>query len=210
MGRAPLTTRKGSQGKRTGSLTTADLIVLSLLAERAMHGYELLGEYERQEVADWASVSKAQVYYAIQKLAGLKLIAPLKEPSTERERDRTVYAPTKRGRAELTTSLNQTSWAEARIAQPFSTWLGLSIHLEPDAVGGMLRARQKFLGDELARERDSLAFIRTLTSPRARAGDAIVRLVIRQLEVESDWIDDMLKSPGPTDDPKAKRRPSTR
>jgi DNA-binding PadR family transcriptional regulator len=33
-------------------------VVLSLLAERAMHGYELLKEYERQEVADWAPVSR--------------------------------------------------------------------------------------------------------------------------------------------------------
>lgn len=40
----------------------ADLVVLSLLAERAMHGYELLKEYERQEVADWAPVSRPHVY----------------------------------------------------------------------------------------------------------------------------------------------------
>ena len=64
--------RKGSRGRKPGPLTTADLVVLSLLAERAMHGYELLGEYDRQEVVDWASVSKAQVYYALQKLAALE------------------------------------------------------------------------------------------------------------------------------------------
>jgi DNA-binding PadR family transcriptional regulator len=194
MARVPLTTRKGSRGKKAGALTTADLIVLSLLAERAMHGYELLGEYERQEVADWASVSKAQVYYAIQKLAGLKMIVPMSEPSAEGERDRTVYSPTKRGHAQLTNSLTQLTWATARIAQPFSTWLGLSIHLNRADVVEVLHARQAFLREELARERASLNFIQTLTSQRAKAGDAIVRLVIRQMEVELEWIVDLLKS----------------
>jgi DNA-binding PadR family transcriptional regulator len=30
-------------------VTTADLVVLSLLLERPMHGYDLLDEYRRQE-----------------------------------------------------------------------------------------------------------------------------------------------------------------
>ena len=88
MANRKLTARKGSRGRKAGSLTTADLVVLSLLTERAMHGYELLGEYERQEIADWASVSKAQVYYALQKLAELDLIEPLTAEPIGGERER--------------------------------------------------------------------------------------------------------------------------
>ena len=194
MARTQFRTQRGSRGQEVGALTTADQIVLSLLAERAMHGYELLGEYERQEVADWASVSKAQVYYAIHKLAGLRLIAPKTESLSKGARDRTVYAPTRRGRAELIASLLKPTWASARVAQPFSTWLGLSIHLQRDAVVEILRARQIFLREELVRERASLAFIQTLRSQRARAGDAIVRLVIRQVEVELEWIEGLLQA----------------
>ena len=68
-----------SRGRRTGdtgTLTTADLVVLSLLAEQPMHGYDLLAEYERQEVVDWASVSKAQLYYARAKLADPPGVTP--------------------------------------------------------------------------------------------------------------------------------------
>jgi DNA-binding PadR family transcriptional regulator len=193
MVRARFKTQRGSRGQKAGALTTADLIVLSLLAERTMHGYELLGEYERQEVADWASVSKAQVYYAIQKLAGLKLIEPTAKPPSDEARDRTVYTPTRQGRAELIVSLTKPTWASARVAQPFSTWLGLSIHLEQGAVVEILHARQRFLHEELERERVSLAFIQTLTSKRAKAGDSIVRLVIRQMEIELEWLSDLLK-----------------
>ena len=168
-------------------LTTADLIVLSLLAERAMHGYELLGEYERQEVADWASVSKAQVYYAIEKLARLRCIAPVKDKDDTRER--TTYSPTPAGRKRLAQSLANTDWAQTRVAQPFTTWLGLSIHLTISQMAPVLLARKTYLLETLEKERQSLKYIRTLKSDRAKAGALIVTLVIAQIETELQWLD---------------------
>lgn len=190
----PHIARKGRRARNAGKLTTADLIVLSLLAERSMHGYELLGEYERQEVADWASVSRAQVYYAIQKLSTLKLIEPKEDQTADGPRDRTVYAPTSEGLRELSSSLTSVEWARTRIAQPFATWLGLSIHLSTTAVTRVMKARRVFLEEELSRERASLGFIRSLSSARAKAGERIVELVIRQLEAELEWIANFLKA----------------
>lgn len=188
---AKITAQKGSRGSQTGSLTKADLIVLSLLAERPMNGYELIGEYERQEVADWASVSKAQVYYAIQKLEGLALIAPTLQESSTGSRERTIYLPTKTGSIELVKSLVNKEWAKARVAQPFSTWLGLSIHISAAEKRKVLRAREQFLQGEIAREKASLTYIETLDSPRAKVGYEIVKLVIRQFEAELEWIGEM-------------------
>jgi DNA-binding PadR family transcriptional regulator len=188
---AKITAQKGSRGSQTGPLTKADLIVLSLLAERPMNGYELIGEYERQEVADWASVSKAQVYYAIQKLEGLALIAPSLQESSTGSRERTIYRPTKTGSIELVKSLVNEEWAKARVAQPFSTWLGLSIHISAAEKRKVLRAREKFIQGEIAREKASLTYIETLDSPRAKVGYEIVKLVIRQFEAELEWIGGM-------------------
>jgi DNA-binding PadR family transcriptional regulator len=189
---AKIAVQKGSRGSHVGTLTKADLIVLSLLAERPMNGYELIGEYDRQEVADWASVSKAQVYYALQKLEGLALITPSLQESSTGSRDRTIYRPTKIGSAELSKSLVNLEWAKARIAQPFSTWLGLSIHISAVEKQKVLRARMNFLKGEIAREQASLAYIETLNSARARVGSEIVRLVIRQFEVELEWLGEIL------------------
>jgi DNA-binding PadR family transcriptional regulator len=186
--------RRGKTARSAGPLTIADLIVLSLLAERAMHGYELLGEYERQEVVDWASVSKAQVYYAIKKLAGLRLIKPVAGQPGGSDHDRTVYAPTAAGLTQLTASLESEDWARSRVAQPFATWLGLSIHVPARAFSRMIGNRRSFLEAELARERASLAFIKSLETPRARAGEKIVALVIRQIEAELAWIVEMMSA----------------
>jgi DNA-binding PadR family transcriptional regulator len=159
-----------------------------------VHGYELLGEYERQEVADWASVSKAQVYYAIKKLSKLGLIESKKDRADRASRERTVFGPTARGRKELSASLTKLTWARTRVAQPFTTWLGLSIHLSKAAAGRVLNARRVFLERELARERASLQYIKSLSSARAKAGEEIVGLVIRQMEVELEWVENLLKS----------------
>lgn len=183
-----LTAPKGRRVGAAGPLTTADLVVLSLLAERAMHGYELLGEYDRQEVADWASVSRAQVYYAIQKLAGLELIEPVGSAVPDGDRERATYYPTKAGEQALRDGVSGKRWAESRIAQPFATWLGLSIHLPADEKKRIFLQRHAFLISELDRERKSLAFIATLSSPRARAGEQVVRLVIAQMEAELVWL----------------------
>jgi len=160
MARSPL---GRARGPRDG-LTTADVVVLSLLAERAMHGYDLIAEYERQEVVDWASVSKAQVYYALQKLERLGLIEAIIDAGATRER--TVFAPTAQGLAALAADLGHDDWAKGRTANPFATWLGLSIHAGQDTMLPMIAARRQFLLEELARERASLTFLMTLTSAR--------------------------------------------
>ena len=185
-----------SRGRRTGAsgtLTTADLVVLSLLAEQRMHGYDLLAEYDRQEVVDWASVSKAQLYYALAKLAERGLIAGQTEADGARER--IVYAPTEHGRRALAAALADGRWASERVPQPFATWLGLSIHADPAVARDVLEARRKWVVAEIARERDSLSYIETLPSDRAKRGTDIVRLVIGQLEVELAWVEELLARP---------------
>ena len=185
--------KRNERGKEAGpKLTTADLVVLSLLAERAMHGYDLLAEYQRQEVADWASVSKAQLYYALNKLSDLMLLNGRAESGLGRER--TVYAVTGSGLQALAQALGDPAWARGRVAQPFATWLGLSIHAQPDAPRTLLEARLEWLEAELDKERESLTYIKTLSSERAKRGADIVRLVIRQLEVEREWVAELLST----------------
>ena len=60
--------------KRTETLTTPDLVLLSLLAERAMHGYQANLELERRCVRNWAGISRPQVYYSLEKLAAAGLV----------------------------------------------------------------------------------------------------------------------------------------
>src|ERR1700687_1719675 len=66
--------RRAVAAARKRGLTTPDLVLLSLLAERAMHGYEANLELERRNVRDWTGISRPQVYYSLEKLGTLGLI----------------------------------------------------------------------------------------------------------------------------------------
>ncbi|WP_375452085.1 PadR family transcriptional regulator [uncultured Devosia sp.] len=167
-------------------MTAADLVVLSLLSERAMHGYELLREYERQEVRDWASVSRAHVYYAIQKLSALALI----DAGERGGRAKTVYSVGANGAAALADALGRASWATSRIPDPFATWLALSIHARHDDVVRIVQQRHAFLVSELTREQMTLLEINADQGARIVVAQSMVTLTIRQLELEIAWLEE--------------------
>ena len=180
----------GKSGSGRGdALTVADLVVLSLLAERPMHGYALVREYERQQVADWASVSRAHVYYALNKLAERKLIEPVETDEGRDRRGRTVFRPSAAGRAALAASLADPGWATQMRPPPFTTWLGLSIHAEPDAARRIVAARNAFLTSAAAKERATLAEVERGTGARDRVARVMVALAIAQIEAEIEALE---------------------
>src|SRR5438477_12142964 len=74
---------KQNEGARRDGmrLTTPDLVILSLLAERPMHGYEVNATLENRKIRDWAAVSRPQIYYSLDKLTGLGLLRAIAEDS---------------------------------------------------------------------------------------------------------------------------------
>ena len=171
------------------ALTPADLIVLSLLLERPMHGYDLAQEYDRQEVKDWASVSKAQVYYALKKLEKNGLIVAKAAPAEGDSRGKTAYRVTPQGRVLMQAHLTKPHWIEERRPQPFTTWVGLSIHCAEKNRLAMFKQRREFLASELLRELASYKQVTAMTSERAKAGLKIIRLTISLIETEIAWLD---------------------
>jgi DNA-binding PadR family transcriptional regulator len=185
--------RNQAKPRRRGEsvLTPADLVVLSLLAEQPMHGYQLNAEMDRQEVNDWAVVSRPHVYYSIAKLAKCGLISRSKDDATAAGPERTRYRVTAKGHAELAAALGEAHWATGRPPTPFITWVALSIHAKPAVVARMIDARVTFLREQLAKERATLPLVRADTGARSRVGEQLVSLCIRQFEVELEWLDSL-------------------
>src|SRR5437773_11162186 len=94
---------KGIEGERSRGmrLTTPDLVILSLLAERPMHGYEVNATLENRKIRDWAAVSRPQIYYSLDKLAGLGLLRAAKEDSAAAGPERRGLETTDSGRRHL-------------------------------------------------------------------------------------------------------------
>lgn len=173
---------------RKRGLTTPDLVLLSLLAERAMHGYEANLELERRSIRDWAGISRPQVYYSLDKLAGLGLLRATESDEPLAGPERRVFATSAKGRTALADALEREAWATARERPPFLTWLALSWQARPGVFLRQARLRQKFLEKELAREEATLRAIRAEVGHRFHEAVWMVGLAIEQFRVEIRWL----------------------
>jgi DNA-binding PadR family transcriptional regulator len=175
---------------RPSGVTLADLVVLSMLAERPMHGYELWAELERRQVDKWASISRAQVYYSLRKLVTARHIAPVRDDDSSLGPERRIYKPSDSGRRLLADSLAQARWSTQRPPDPFLTWMVLSWQARPRDFAAQIERRRRFLEQQLSDDRDALAAVIEETSPTSDAA-MVVRLSIKQFETELAWLDEV-------------------
>jgi DNA-binding PadR family transcriptional regulator len=169
-------------------LTTPDLVLLSLLAERPMHGYEANLQLETRMVRDWAGISRPQVYYSLEKLARLDLVRAVDEEGPAPGPERRAYSTNARGRAALAAALEREDWTTHKTRPSFLTWLALSWQAKPGIFLKQVRRRQKFLESELERMQILLRDIRKEVGHRFHEAVWMVSLGIDQIRVELRWL----------------------
>src|SRR3979411_2713525 len=174
--------------KKQPTLTIADLVLLSLLAERPMHGYEANLELERRCIRDWAAISRPQVYYSLQKLAAAGFIreTPSSEPASGPER--AVFETTAKGRAATADALERDDWTIQRDHPVFPTWVALSWLARPGVFQKQLRRRRKFVEQEIAREQETLRSILEEVGHSHHEAVWMVALMIEQFRTELKWL----------------------
>jgi DNA-binding PadR family transcriptional regulator len=173
-----------------GKLTTPDLVLLSLLAERPMHGYEANAMLEVRKVRDWAGVSRPQIYYSLEKLAGLRLLeATDNETEKAAGPERRIFATTKRGRTALASALEREDWAQQIERPPFLTWLALSWQCQPGVISKQLRRRREFLKRTLHCRQATLQDVLTEVGHPFHEAVWMLNLTIGEIETELAWLD---------------------
>lgn len=177
--------------KKNLELTLPDVVVLSLLSEKPMHGYHLVSELEIRDVKDWAAVSRPQVYYSLNKLMKLALINESADSDPNLGPERTVYKINAKGKEKLTQSLSKVGWAKERTLPPFLTWMALSAHLPRPVVRSLIEERRKFLQHELDRETATLDSFKDARGAMVVAGKLMVELTVRTFELELEWLEEV-------------------
>lgn len=189
---APRTQRKAERPRRSAqakklALTTPDLVLLSLLAERPMHGYQANLELERREIRDWANLSRPQLYYSLEKLARTGLIRAAETDKPAEGPERSTFETTEKGRVALADALEHESWTTQREHPPFLTWMALSWQARPGVFRNQLKRRRKFLLKEIAREKKTLLSIYAEVGHKYHEAVWMVGLMIEQMRVEVRW-----------------------
>ncbi len=170
---------------KTRNLTTPDLVLLSLLAERAMHGYQANLELERR---NWAGISRPQVYYSLQKLAEQNLIRATEGDGPSSGPERSVFGTTAKGRSALADALEAENWTSERDHPAFLTWIALSWQARPGVFLDQLRRRRKFLEGELSKAEATLKAIRKEVGHRYHEAVWMVSFRIERFRLELRWL----------------------
>lgn len=182
---------KKRESKKAG-LTVPDLVLLSLLAEQPMHGYQANLELERRQVQDWAGVSRPQVYYSLEKLARLGLIKETGDPEPALGPERRIFSTTAKGRAALAAALEREDWTNHRDRPPFLTWMALSWQASPGIVRNQLQRREKFLQAELERELATLHDVEKEVGHSSHEAVWMIKLIIEQFRSELLWLREVM------------------
>ena len=175
--------------KSSKNLTTPDLVILSLLAEHPMHGYQANALLEFRKVRDWAGVSRPQAYYSLDKLARLGLIRSAEAEDDAGGPERRVFETTPRGRGALADALEREDWTQQMERPAFLTWLSLSWQCRPGVFTQQVQRRRKFLERELARRQEILHAVRKEVGHRFHEAVWMLSLNIDQLRTELRWIE---------------------
>jgi DNA-binding PadR family transcriptional regulator len=178
--------RKSASRQR--ELTVPDLVLLSLLAEQPLHGYQANAELEHREVQDWAGISRPQVYYSLEKLARFGLVHEAGNPDPALGPERRIFATTAKGRTALATALEREEWTNQRNRPPFLTWMALSWQARPGAFQQQIKRREEFLKAELAREQETLRSVEKEVGHRFHEAVWMITLMIEQFHTELNWL----------------------
>ena len=104
------------------SVSKVEVVVLGLLADEPLYGYDLLERFRTRSMGFWVEVGKASVYQVLRRLERDGLITGRSQEGPEGP-DRRVYRITKPGRDRLTKGLSE------RFAslEPYETEGGLAL-----------------------------------------------------------------------------------
>jgi DNA-binding PadR family transcriptional regulator len=172
-----------------------ELIVLGLLAEQPLYGYDLLDRFRARSMGFWVEIGKASVYQVLRRLERDGAISGRSQEGSAGP-DRRVYRIAKLGRDRLRSGLSE------RFAsfEPYETSGGLALgfaHLltAPEARKA-IDARETAVRDLL----DAIGSERTRVAADGGAGRAVSNAMLDRQEAfanaELTWIDSFRGSLG--------------
>jgi DNA-binding PadR family transcriptional regulator len=213
--------RRKAEGRKGVSLTTPDLVLLSLLAEEPMHGYQVDAVLQARNIRDWAAVSRPQIYYSLDKLTAAGLITVVAAAGAGAGPERRVFRTTDRGRRRLAEALEDHRWTTDRSRPAFLTFLALSWQARPGAFERQLERRKAFLEAELTREAATLDDVLHEVGHAHHEAVWMLKLTIGEIRTELQWLDTVRREAGhraparpprrpPPDQPMPGSRPSKR
>ena len=175
----------------TPSTTKIDLLLLGLLLDRPMHGYELYQQIQAEGIDTWFNVSMAGVYYSLGKLRDQGLVAESRQRGGRSAR-KSIYRLTEEGRAAFFSAMEAQALSQEEVYLDYNVVIYLLNRLPLPRAVSLLEQHEAFLAQQAQKVSQALA-------TEQDRGDAPLQLAIldhkrRYLEMEQSWLADVIRS----------------
>jgi DNA-binding PadR family transcriptional regulator len=171
------------------ALTKTDLLLLGLLQERPMHGYELYQQIQAEGIDDWFNVSAAGVYYSLRKLRDQGLVTESGQRKGSSSR-KSVYRLTEKGRSAFFPAMEEELASRERPYLDYDLAIYLLNRIPMPRAIPPLEQRHGFLVEETQEVQAGLEAERG--NGRSPLQLAILDHRRRFLEMEQAWLADVI------------------
>jgi DNA-binding PadR family transcriptional regulator len=175
----------------TPAMTKTDLLLLGLLLDRPMHGYELYQQIQAEGIDSWFNVSAAGVYYSLRKLRDQGLVAESRQRAGGSSR-KSIYRLTEKGRAAFFEVMDVELAARDEIYLDFDLAIYLLNKYPLLRALSHLEQRQAFLEEQSQAVQSAVAAERNNGSSPLKL--AILDHKRRYLEMEEEWLAEVIQS----------------
>ncbi len=173
----------------TSDLKKIDLLLLGLLLDRPMHGYELYQQIQEEGIDAWFHVSMAGIYYSLGKLHEQGLAAESRQPGG-RSRRKSIYRLTAEGRTSFFEAMETHAIGHEPVHLDYDVVIYFLNKLPVQRAAALLEDRLAWLAGEVA------GVDRTLEQEKKSNGSSRRQAVLehkrRYLEMERSWLADVL------------------
>jgi DNA-binding PadR family transcriptional regulator len=175
----------------TPGTTKTDLLLLGLLLDRPMHGYELYQQIQAEGIDAWFNISPAGVYYSLRKLRDQGMVAESRQSRGGSAR-KSVYRLTEKGRSGFFAVMEAQLGSRAETYLDYDLAIYLLNRLPWQRAIPQLEQHRAFLAEQVEQVQMSMVAERDNGSSPLKL--AILDHKHRFLEMEQIWLADVISS----------------
>jgi DNA-binding PadR family transcriptional regulator len=159
------------------SVSKLETIVLAMLAEGPMYGYQALERMRERGVTEWAGIARASVYQALRRRERAGDVTSRAEDGREGP-DRRTYRITRSGRARLRRGLLERFEGAAAYETEVAVGLAFAHLLAPEELRAGIRRRAEAVEARRTRLAETRARVRRMPGP----GSAVAARLLEEQE----------------------------
>lgn len=167
--------------------TKVEIVVLGLLAEEPMHGYDLIERFRERSMGFWTELSRASVYQVLKRLERAGAVAGKVQEGREGP-DRRVFRITKRGRDHLAAGVTQMAGELVPFDSPAVVALGFAHVVPVAAARAATDARERAVRDLLEAVRTELERTAAGRDAGRTVSNAMLHQQVAMAEAELAWL----------------------